>query len=72
MGDWVGILDVNKTLTYTWCVIDDVPNIETNIMFDNIANIMSNITISIIIIVSIVMDEFIYECPSFMHYNFIM
>jgi hypothetical protein len=33
---------------------------------------MSNITISIIIIVSIVMDEFIYECPSFMHYNFIM
>jgi hypothetical protein len=35
-------------------------------MSNNIANIMSNI------IVSIIMDEFIYECPSFMHYKFIM
>ncbi len=66
MGDWVGILDVNKTLTHTWCVVDDILNIEANIMSNNIANIMSNI------IVSIIMDEFIYECPSFMHYKFIM
>ncbi len=67
MGDWVGILDVNKTLTHIWHVIDDIPNIEANI-----ANVMSKITASIIIIVSIIMDEFIYECSSFMHYKFIM